>query len=62
MLGIQIVTIAVLVILVTAPIGAVAIAVSGPKFLRKEKTDLVKSDGSELDEANERLKFFNCFS
>ncbi len=42
--GIEIVTIAVLVILITAPIGAIAIAVSGPKFLKKETADDARHD------------------
>ncbi|XP_013384872.1 uncharacterized protein LOC106154881 [Lingula anatina] len=37
--GLQILTIAVLSILVTAPIGAAAIALTSPKLLRKTKTD-----------------------
>ena len=35
-LGIKIVTIAVLAILVTAPIGAVMITLTGPRFLKKK--------------------------
>merc|ERR1712048_408833 len=48
-LGIQIVTIAVLVILITAPIGAVAISLTGPRFLKKkcEEGEGVKEEATK---------------
>ena len=46
--GIQILTIAVLAILVTAPVGAIAITVSGPKFLKKQRKSLVLPDNVEI--------------
>ena len=63
--GIQIVTIAVLAILVTAPIGAIAIAVSGPKFLKKQRKSLVLPENVEIsnnDETNAKTFPFNCLS
>ena len=38
-LGLKILTIAVLVILITAPIGSIAITLSGPKLLNKKSTN-----------------------
>jgi len=58
--GIQILTIAVLVILVTAPIGAIAIAVSGPKLLRKQRKSLVLPDN--VDNSNDNDDNTNSFS
>ncbi len=63
--GIEIITIAVLVILITAPIGAIAIAVAGPKFLRKERAPLTSIDGDDIEAGDsERTGFniFNCLS
>ena len=37
--GIEILTIAVLVILITAPIGAVGISLSGPRWLKRVKIE-----------------------
>lgn len=52
--GLQILTIAVLVILITAPIGAVAITVSGPKLLTKTSRSIseVRVPASETSIAN----------
>ena len=46
MLGQQVLTMAVLAILVTAPIGAALIAVFGPKLLTKEVEDTKKEGGA----------------
>lgn len=56
--GLQVLTLAVLAILITAPIGAVAIALSAPRLLekappKKEENDVVdskKNDDSNVDE------------
>eukprot|EP00794_Sanderia_malayensis_P012817 gene12817-14130_t len=69
-LGIEIVTIAVLVILITAPIGAIGIAVAGPKFLRREGrtaiTSIIDDDNDDEIEAggNKRnnTNLFKCLS
>eukprot|EP00088_Acartia_fossae_P039215 TRINITY_DN4080_c0_g1_i4.p1 TRINITY_DN4080_c0_g1~~TRINITY_DN4080_c0_g1_i4.p1 ORF type:complete len:584 (-),score=105.68 TRINITY_DN4080_c0_g1_i4:743-2494(-) len=47
-LGQQVLAIAVLVILITAPIGAVAVMTAGPKLLEKQSSD--KTEGSEMKE------------
>ena len=46
LLGQQVLTMAVLAILVTAPIGAALIAVFGPKLLTKEVEDTKKEGGA----------------
>lgn len=62
-LGIQILTIAVLSILFTAPSGAVAIAVSGPRLLQKVETrqqetgDNVEAEPIFDDHHSEGLEF-----
>lgn len=48
-LGIQILTIAVLSILLTAPTGAVGIAVSGPRLLRRSETKQETGDKGEVE-------------
>ncbi|KAM7449102.1 Sodium/hydrogen exchanger 9B2 [Porites harrisoni] len=48
-LGIQILTIAVLSILLTAPTGAVGIAVSGPRLLRRSETKEETGDKGEVE-------------
>lgn len=56
-------TIAVLVILVTAPVGAIAIAVSGPKFLKRERKSMIVNEAEIEDAANNGRKIFpmlNC--
>ena len=37
--GIQIVTLAVLAILITAPLGAIGISLTGPRFLSQKKNE-----------------------
>lgn len=51
-------------ILITAPIGAIAIAVSGPKFLKKEHKSLVMQEDIEVENGrNVKKSFpFYCFS
>ena len=49
-LGKMVLTIAVLVILITAPIGAVAIMLSAPKLLKKAKEDSFHSAVSARDD------------
>ena len=46
----QVVTIAVLVILITAPLGAVAIALSAPRLLRKPANNRRSSGDEETGE------------
>ena len=57
-------TIAVLVILITAPIGAIAIAISGPKFLKKENKSIIIADDVDSEQEQGGVKNFllNCFS
>lgn len=47
-LGLQVLTIAVLVILITAPIGSVAITLMGPRLLNKKETS--EETNKEADE------------
>ena len=46
-LGLKVLTIAVLVILVTAPIGAIAIMTSAPKLLNKTEIEVVEEKRKE---------------
>ena len=48
-LTLQILTIAVLSILLTAPIGVVGIAVSGPRLLRRSETKQETGDKGEVE-------------
>ena len=53
--GILIVTLAVLAILITAPVGAVGISLAGPKFLDRRRMrgdgDGVGGDGEDVNDA-----------
>ena len=49
-LGLQVLTIAVLVILITAPIGSVAITLAGPRLLNKQDTE-AGEDATDKEEA-----------
>ena len=53
-LGLKILTIAVLVILITAPIGSIAITLSGPKLLNKKSsnTEGETQENLNLEEGN----------
>ena len=53
-LGLKILTIAVLVILITAPIGSIAITLSGPKLLNKKSsnTEGETQENQNLEEGN----------
>lgn len=48
--GILIVTLAVLAILITAPIGAVSISLTGPKFLNRRR---MRGDGGFGEDVND---------
>jgi len=50
--GQQVLTIAVLVILITAPIGAVAIMTSGPRLLTRQGEGEAGQEGKEMEEGN----------
>ena len=49
-LGLKVLTIAVLVILITAPIGSVAITLAGPRLLNKQDTE-AGEDATDKEEA-----------
>ena len=52
-LGLTVLTISVLAILITAPIGAIAIKLSAPSLLEKNTDELKKKDGESARDANE---------
>ncbi|OQV21679.1 Mitochondrial sodium/hydrogen exchanger 9B2 [Hypsibius exemplaris] len=57
LLGEKVVTIAVLLILITAPVGAVAIAFSAPRLLQKDDSDVsVKPDANKISKDERSLE------
>ena len=55
-LGLTVLTISVLAILITAPIGAIAIKLSAPSLLEKNTDELKKKDGESARDANEWIE------